>query len=147
MTEVDFHFNAADKQAYACRLLRKAYLKGSRLLVVAEPAALAALDAELWTFSREDFIPHCREGDALHVVRYTPIQLCSAVPAEMPGRAERVLVNLQSDMVSGYDGFARVIEVVSTDMSDRETARRRWMHYRKDGIEPNRYDLRSAAQG
>ena len=31
--EVAFHFNAPDRVGYACRLLRKAYLKGARLWV------------------------------------------------------------------------------------------------------------------
>ena len=34
MTEVAFHFNAPDKRSYACRLLRKAYLRGARVLVL-----------------------------------------------------------------------------------------------------------------
>ena len=34
--EVAFHFNAPDRLVYACRLLRKAYLKGARLLVLAD---------------------------------------------------------------------------------------------------------------
>ena len=32
MTEVAFHFNAPDKQAYACRLLRKAVAGGARFV-------------------------------------------------------------------------------------------------------------------
>ncbi|MBS3997045.1 MAG: DNA polymerase III subunit chi [Hydrogenophaga sp.] len=147
MTEVDFHFNAPDKQAYACRLLRKAYLKGARLVVVTEPDALTALDAALWTFSTEDFLPHCREGDAAHVLKHSPILLCSAVPTGVSGRAAAVLVNLRADMPRGYERFGRVIEVVATAQEDRESARARWMQYRGAGIEPNRHDLRLAPQG
>ena len=36
MTEVAFHFNAPDKVAYACRLLRKAVGSGARVVVTAE---------------------------------------------------------------------------------------------------------------
>lgn len=144
MTEVDFHFNAPDKQAYACRLLRKAYLRGARLVVLADPDALSALDAALWTFSTEDFLPHGREGDAVHVLRHSPIQLHRAVPVDWPGSAGAVLVNLREDMPLGYERFGRVIEVVSNDTRDRECARPRWMQYRAAGIEPHRHDLRLA---
>ena len=43
MTEVSFHFNAPDKVAYACRLLRKAMNGGARVVVAGEPQALAQL--------------------------------------------------------------------------------------------------------
>jgi hypothetical protein len=37
MTEIAFHFNVPDKLAYSCRLLRKAYLSGARVVVTGEP--------------------------------------------------------------------------------------------------------------
>lgn len=143
MTEVDFHFNAPDKLAYACRLLRKAYLKGARLVVVTEPESLVSLDTALWTWAAEEFLPHSREGDAPHVVARSPIQLLSVVPTP-PGNGATVLVNLRSTMPDGYEGYRRVIEVVSTDPRDRELARPRWMQYRSAGIEPRRHDLQLA---
>lgn len=57
MTEIAFHFNAPEKVAYAGRLLRKAYLKGARLLVVAKPPDAAALDQLLWTMAATEFVP------------------------------------------------------------------------------------------
>lgn len=145
MTEVDFHFNAPDKQAYACRLLRKAYLKGARLVVVTDPDSLAALDAALWTFAADGFLPHSREGDEPRVVAHSPIRLYSEVPAE-PGASSAVLVNLRAAMPEGYEAYRRVIEVVSLDPRDRELARPRWMQYRSAGIEPRRHDLQLAPQ-
>ena len=145
MTEVDFHFNAPDKQAYACRLLRKAYLKGARLVVVTDPDSLASLDAALWTFAADAFLPHSREGDPPHVEARSPIRLYSAVPAD-PDAGSAVLVNLRAAMPEGYEAYRRVIEVVSTDPRDREFARPRWMHYRSAGIEPRRHDLQLAPQ-
>ena len=40
MTEVAFHFNAPDKLAYVCRLLRKATGSGARVVVTANPGLL-----------------------------------------------------------------------------------------------------------
>lgn len=145
MTEVAFHFNAPDKQAYACRLLRKAFLKGARVVVLADGHAVAPLDAALWTFGAEEFLPHSAPGDEPHVMAHSPIHLCSEVPASNPGHRSMVLVNLRAVLPDRFAEFGRVIEVVSTDPVDRDGARQRWMHYRAAGIEPQRHDLKLAS--
>ena len=58
--QVEFHTGVADDLGFACRLLRKAYHKGARVLVRAPSARLARLDRELWTFVEREFIPHLR---------------------------------------------------------------------------------------
>ena len=68
MTEVAFHFNAPDKLAYACRLLRKAVGSGARVVVTAPADVLARLNSLLWTFSQLDFIPHATQSDPAHVL-------------------------------------------------------------------------------
>src|SRR5512145_1032321 len=68
MTEVAFHFNAPDKLAYACRLLRKAVGSGARVVVTAPADVLARLNSLLWTFSQLDFIPHATVNDPAHVL-------------------------------------------------------------------------------
>lgn len=141
MTEVAFHFNAADKRTHACRLLRKAYLQGARLMVVTEPQEVDPLDAALWTQAGGDFIPHARVNDEARLQRHSPILLSGVWPAAMPRSEAAVLVNLSNGFLSGYERFARVIEVVSQDLHDRERARERWRHYRAAGIEPVRHDL------
>lgn len=146
MTEVAFHFNAPDQQAYACRLLRKGYLKGARLVVRAEAHALAALDVALWTFAVGEFIPHAREGDAQSVLQRSPVQLYSQLPDALDNAATCVLINLCSSMPPGFERFARVIEVVTFDETDRLQARERWRAYKQRGIEPVRHDLQLAPQ-
>ena len=58
--KVEFHTGVADELAFACRLLRKAYHQGARVLVRAPSARLARLDRELWTFAEREFVPHLR---------------------------------------------------------------------------------------
>ena len=58
MTEVAFHFNAPQKLAYACRLLRKAAASGAKVVVTGEPQLLRELDVALWTFAPLEFVPH-----------------------------------------------------------------------------------------
>lgn len=141
MTEVAFHFNAPDKLGYACRLLRKAYLRDTRLLVLVDPADRAALDAALWTMAPGAFIPHATDSDPAHVWSRSPIQLASHLP---PQAEASVLVNLLNEVPVGFDAYARVIEVVTGHDVDRQHARERWKYYKANGIEPQRHDLQLA---
>lgn len=143
MPDVAFHFNAPDKLGYACRLLRKAYLKGARVLVVVDDGDLAALDAALWTQVVGDFVPHSRPADPSHVQSRSPIHIASEALAQ---NGATVLVNLRADVPAGFERFARVIEVVTGDENDRFQARERWKRYKARGIEPQRHDLQLASQ-
>lgn len=144
MTEVSFHFNAPDKLGYACRLLRKGYLMGARMLVLVDARAQPELDAALWQKSTLDFLPHCTDNDPPHIQAHSPIVLCGAEPA-VSGKGW-VLVNLRQDMPGNYAGHAKVIEVVTGDLHDRETARQRWRTYQQAGIQPLKHDLQLSPQ-
>lgn len=139
-----FHFNAPDRLRYACRLLRKAYLKGARVVVLASPNELPALDVALWTMAAGEFVPHCREGDAPRVRVASPILLAVG---EVPASAFEadVLVNLTEHMPNGYERYAKVIEVVELEEANRQQARERWRQYRLSGHEPLQHDVAAAA--
>ncbi|MBL0919340.1 MAG: DNA polymerase III subunit chi [Hydrogenophaga sp.] len=141
MPEVAFHFNAPDKLAYTARLLRKAYLKGARVVVLSPREAIDELDRLIWLVGQGDFVPHARPGDAAAVQRHSPIRLTDRLDG---GDAAAVLVNLQDAAVPEPGAFARVIEVVGTDEADRAAARQRWRTYAASGIEPLRHDLKQA---
>ena len=139
MTEVAFHFNAPDKLAYACRLLRKAVGSGARAVVWASAADLAKLDGLLWTFSALEFVPHCRADSPPELRAHSPVVLTDDLRAELPHR--EVLVNLSADWPDGFDAFVRVIEVVSLDDADRQQARQRWKRYTDMGYTLVKHDL------
>lgn len=142
MTEIAFHFNAPEKVAYAGRLLRKAYLKGARLLVVAKPPDAAALDQLLWTMAATEFVPHCLDAGSPGMRAFSPILIASG-PVTEDFTAD-VLLNLTEEMPTGYLRFGRVIEVVTLDETDRLRARDRWRQYKSAGLEPQRHDLKLA---
>jgi DNA polymerase III subunit chi len=130
MTEVEFHTGVADKLGFACRLLRKAYRKGARVLVTAPGPTLTALDRELWTFDERDFVPHVRATSKL--ARQTPIWLSEgAVPPGSPP----VLVNLGAPAPEDLSAFERVIEIVSQEPEDAQAGRQRWREYKARGLE------------
>jgi DNA polymerase-3 subunit chi len=75
------------------------------------------------------FVPHVRvraEGAAPATAVRAPIWLADAPAARQP---TDVLLNLGTQMVPGWQDFARVIEVVGTDDADSQPARQRWRTY------------------
>jgi DNA polymerase-3 subunit chi len=142
MTEVAFHFNAADKLGYACRLVRKAVGSAAQVVVTGDSALLGQLDVALWTFQPLEFIPHCREpGAPPAVLQASPVVLTEA-PRSAPHH--HVLVNLGDAVPDGFEAFERLIEVVTPDDADRQQARERWKHYAARGYNITRHDLGAA---
>ncbi|MCJ0763186.1 DNA polymerase III subunit chi [Variovorax terrae] len=138
MTEVAFHFNAPDKVAYACRLLRKAVGSGARVVVTAEPEVLQKLDVALWTFAPLEFVPHCRSASAAPMLAASPVVLAGSVHGTPH---QQVLLNLGEQVPDGFERFERLIEVVTQQGDDRQGARHRWKHYADRGYAITRHDL------
>ena len=141
MTEVAFHFNAPDKVEYACRLLRKAYAKGSALFVLAEPGTAQRVESALWTLAPDAFIPHCLSGAPAHVTARTPIQIGSELPAQPHAG---MLVNLQREWVAGWQQFEKVFEIVTLEDLERQAARDRLRRYRAEGVDPVWHEIKSS---
>jgi DNA polymerase-3 subunit chi len=142
MTEIAFHFNAPDKLAYACRLLRKAVASGARVVVTGAPSALQALDTLLWTFSPLEFVPHCRAGSPAEQLMASPVVLAAHIEGGPELPHHQVLLNLGHEVAPGYERFERTIEVVTLDDEDRQLARQRWKHYADRGYSITRHDLK-----
>lgn len=148
VTEVAFHFGAPNKLAYVCRLLRKAVGAGAKVVVLGDAAQLQRLDLDLWAVSPTDFLPHTlvvatapstghREERNPH--DRNPIVLTPAIALAQAPR--EVLVNLTEQVPQEFAQFARVIEVVGLDDTDRAEARLRWKRYTELGYTIVRHDL------
>lgn len=140
MTQIAFHFGAPDRLQYTCRLLRKVVGAGMRAVVWAPDELLQTLDRSLWAVSPTDFVPHASAGQAADaVVQRSPVRLVSVMPDTIePGQ---VLVNLHPEWPQAFAQFARVIEVVSIDGPDRDSARAKWRQYTAAGHTIQRHDL------
>jgi DNA polymerase III subunit chi len=141
MTRVSFHFNVPHRTDYLCRFLRKATRQGAKVVVAGPPPALAHIDKALWTFDPLEFLPHLllKPGQIVPQRQAnTPVWLLEHT-ADAPLRD--VLVNLNSDVTAGFETFARVIEIVSTDEADRQAARQRWKHYAACGLAIEKYEV------
>ena len=142
MTEIDFHYNVPDKLAYSCRLLRKVCRSGARVAVIAETQVLVELDALLWGFSALEFVPHCTPAASACTLAATPVVLTGLL-ADYPHRD--VLVNLGQGVPAGFEGFKRLIEVVSITPEDAVSGRKRWTHYKARGYNLKRHDQAGVA--
>lgn len=135
MTEVEFHTGIADPVGFVCRLLRKAFRQGARVLVTAPPETLAALDRALWTFDERDFVPHVRlpAATAATAAR-TPIWLASDAADAGASGAPRLVVNVGAEAPADAAALERLIEVVAADAEAVAGGRARWRGYRQAGL-------------
>jgi len=140
VTEIAFHVNTPDKLDYACRLLRKAWGAGSKVVVTGEPVFLRELDAALWTFSPLDFVPHCYDAPA-PVRDMSPIVLAGSLQS---APHVEVLLNVGAEVPTGFERFERMIEVVSAEDDDLKHGRLRWKHYASRGYAMTRHDRAEA---
>lgn len=139
MTQVDFHVNVPDVGQYGCRLVRKAWQAGNRVIVYCEDVRrLAHFDRLLWEFHPLAFLPHVSVRHPL--ADQTPI-LLTASGAEVPASHREVLVNLGAQMPPAFSDYARVIELVGTDAASRQAARARFRSYREQGYPPNTHQV------
>jgi DNA polymerase-3 subunit chi len=141
MTEITFYFNAPSRAGYACRLVRQAQRHGMSIVVAGSSAVLDAFDLELWSFGAADFVAHHR------------IERSAEVPAALHGRTvwlgdnpleapvHDALVNLGDTPPRGFETFARLFEIVSTDESERLAARDRWKAYAHRGYPIKRHEV------
>lgn len=140
MTRIDFHVNAADKLGYGCRLVRKIYLAGHKVVVYSDDGAqLARFDQALWTFGALDFVPHVFGGDAL--AERTPVLLVND-DAELPHHD--VMVNLGTGQPPHFARYLRLVEVVGTDEVERDQARSRWRFYKERGYALASHEIKDA---
>lgn len=141
MTEIDVHYNAADKLHHACRLLRKAAVAaGARVVVVGEAEQLDELDAALWGVAPADFVAHCRHDAPEWMLVRTPVVMWPAHHEAAPPHRE-IIVNLGSELPSGFERFERLIDLVGSDEAERRAGRMRWRHYADRGYAITRHDV------
>lgn len=136
MTRIDFHLNVADHLLYTCRLIRKAYGSGLKIVCYStQPALLARLDEMLWSFSEDDFLPHVVSGHP--DVPHTPIVLTHT--ADDITHYD-LLINLDTQWPPFFARFDRLIEIVGTDETNKEAARVRYRFYKERGYPLNTFD-------
>jgi DNA polymerase-3 subunit chi len=141
--KIDFYLlREAEPQARlrtACRLTEKAYEQGLRVaLRTSDATETAELDELLWTFSDRSFVPHCVWPADPVLASETPVVIGSGA---LPESHRDVLVNLGDDAPPGFEGYARLLEIVGADENAKTLARNRWRRYREHGANPESHNL------
>jgi DNA polymerase-3 subunit chi len=148
MTEqVDFYVldreDARQRMIVACRLAEKAYQRDLRALLLAESAGEAeSLDALLWTFTDQSFVPHGLVVNGSAADPSAPVQL-TADAARAPDAD--LLVNLSHRVPDGFERYPRIAEIVDAEPGRRERARERFKHYREHRVVVETHRLHDGA--
>jgi DNA polymerase-3 subunit chi len=131
MTQVGFYIlPSADPLArldFACKLTDKAWRLGHRVyLHCSDAQQREELDARLWRFKGETFVPH------------GPVEDDSDAPVALgigtdPGTHQDLLVNLDLRIPEFFKRFARIAEIVVEDPAIRLAARESFRFYREQG--------------
>ncbi|MGH8173216.1 MAG: DNA polymerase III subunit chi [Rhodanobacteraceae bacterium] len=140
MARADFYLIAKprfrdDPLLLVCELVKRAYTAEQPTLILARTAEQAdELDAKLWDFDEDSFIPHQIAGDeddALTAVLIAPPGVETA--------ARNLVINLRDECAEGT--FERVLEVVAADSAERDGSRVRWSEYKRRGFELTKHDM------
>ncbi|ACO77393.1 DNA polymerase III subunit chi [Azotobacter vinelandii CA] len=131
MPQVDFYIlPSADPAArldFACKLTEKAWRLGRRIYLHCQDAPQReTLDARLWSFKSEAFLPHgLFEEDA-----DAPIALGLG---DDPGSHRDLLINLALSVPSFCARFERIAELVVSEPVIRQATRASYRLYRERG--------------
>ncbi|HEY0289974.1 MAG TPA: DNA polymerase III subunit chi [Pseudomonas sp.] len=131
MTQVDFYILPSDdpiaRLDFACKLTDKAWRLGHRIYLHCSDAQQREdLDARLWRFKGETFVPH---GDA----EDDPDAPVALGLGDDPGAHQDLLVNLDLRIPEFFKRFTRVAEIVVQDPAIKLAARESFRFYREQG--------------
>ena len=137
MTEIKFFFNVDNKLQFACKMAKRAYEDGRKLIVYAPSPKLAdEFDRLLWTFSQLSFVPHVKASHPL--ASETPIIIASD-DSGLPHH--EALLNIGDEPPPFFSRFDALREVVSSESDDRAHARERLKFYKSRGFDIQTLDM------
>ncbi|MGQ9426074.1 DNA polymerase III subunit chi [Gilvimarinus sp. F26214L] len=145
MPQVDFYILESDSLAarhqFVARLLGKLQRLGkSALVTVASDTEATELDALLWAFPPESFLPHGVVGNKAGEDAPEEAVLISARPDESAARD--VFVNLRQQVPSRHRELGRIVEVVVQDPVVLAGTRENFRFYRQQGYPIESHSIR-----
>lgn len=149
MAQIDFYIldqgTQHEANLLACRLLEKAY-QANQAVYVHMPSSESAkqLDALLWTYRDDSFIPHAlvdeeKEADILIRIGYADLD----APYLNTMASNGLLLNLTAETPGFYHHFPRMMEIIQQDASLQQLARERYKHYRDQGHQLNTHKIKA----
>jgi DNA polymerase-3 subunit chi len=142
VTRVKFLHGTRDRLAAAAEWLRQAWSQRRPVLVYIPRADEAdRLDRLLWTQPATGFVPHCGTDSSL--ADETPILLARDLD-QVP--FDGCLINLSDQLPPGFARFEELVEIISTDDTDRLPGRERFRFYRERGYAIDALDISGGLQ-
>ena len=127
--------NPADRLRAACQLAQKAWRAGMPVFIrAADQEQSEALDALLWSFRVESFVPHNLHSEDAQAPVVIGID-------ETPAKSQGLLINLHPQLSAQLAQFSRVIEIVNQEPQLLALSRENFKLYRQQGFEPQRVEL------
>ena len=139
MTRVDFYVlpqeDPGQRTLLACRLAEKAFSQGHRVyLHTGDEAAARELDALLWSFRPQAFLPHV-------LLDSEETEAVAIGWGQDPGESRDVMINLDLSVPEFVGRFERVLEIVVQHPDVREPLRESWKRYKHYGYPVQKTDL------
>ena len=139
MTRISFYISrnsaTTSRLSILFRIVEKAYFNGHHIFITSDNENEAKkIDAELWSFKANRFIPHgfagTREGKIIGIG-------CNQEPDEHSG----VLINLQKSIPPFFSRFERLIEIVESNDEDLARGRANWIYYKDRGYPLDKHEI------
>lgn len=133
MNRVDFYIlpENSKRDRFACTMANKVWKNGNIVYIhTSNKEAAILLDDLLWTFNDISFLPHglCDEHN------HENIPVLVGWNEQLPEQCQ-VMINLTEEIPATADKFPRIIEIVTGNNQDRQSARNRYRDYRAGGFE------------
>jgi len=143
MTRIDFYLlpqrDEQSRQLFACRLADKAWQLGNRILVqTTNNETGSELNALLWSFKADSFLPHA----ILPASQHTPVHIGWQ---EESSPHHDLLINLCDDIQPFFSRFSRVAEIVTQDEIQLDLSRKRFRFYQERGYDIKINDMKKSA--
>ncbi len=137
MPTVDFYLiKHQNRQAFACKLIEKAWRSGGKIFVITETThQTSLLDNLLWTFRAGSFIPH--QVFTGELPKRNNIILMSN--HHIPDQWADVMVNLGEPCPNVEAG--RVLEILDENQAVKQAGRKRYRQYRDQGYTLNTHQV------
>lgn len=140
MSRVDFYIlpENSGRDRFACSIANKAWQGGNNVYIHTRSRETAImLDDLLWMFQDISFIPHALADQPEPPDTPVIIGWQNRVPENF-----NVLINLTENIPAIAERFARIVEIVAGDESERAAARNRYRSYRDSGHELHNHDIK-----